>query len=60
MEYVKANNMEGGGFDALFNDHYYLEQAGGISYPLEQHKTGVVVDFYGQIDTIRRLSKEPL
>lgn len=60
MQYLKANNIEGGGFDTLFNDHYYLEQAGGIPYPLEQDRAGIIVDFYGQIDTIKRLSKEPI
>ena len=46
------------GFDDYFDDSYYIERNGANDYPNDRN--GMVIDFFGKLDTTRRLSKEPI
>ena len=45
-------------FDTTFEDSYYIERNGTNTYP--ELKMGMVVDFFGKLDTNKRLSKEAI
>jgi hypothetical protein len=52
---TSANKKE---FDVYFNDSYYIERNGAKDYPKEN--IGLIIDFFGKLDTTKRLSKEDI
>jgi hypothetical protein len=58
MEYEADSNPNKKEFDSMFNDSYYIERKETSDVP--EGKAGMVVDFFGKLDTNRRLSKEDI
>ena len=58
IDYKADTSVNKKGFDYYFNDSYYIERHGARDYP--DDRNGMVIDFFGKLDTTRRLSKEPI
>lgn len=57
-DYQADTSMDKKEFDTYFNDSYYIEGKGATDYI--EGNIGLVIDFFGKLDTTRRLSKEDI